>query len=215
MSRKIRIARSIRRRSSCLRWKGLREEILADADPQAEGSSPSVETSASSARPPMPSIGTPAWSIVEYAGSHDIDLIVMGTHGRGGMSHLLMGSVAERVVRTAPCPVLTVRQSRTARPATAECTAGGGHGSAAGAHGDNNCGQAVLTDGWVRLRRHRLLDGEAELLDAVPHLVAIDAEELSRLRLIPAGSLERLHEQLTLDLVEADALGRQLEFARA
>lgn len=58
-------------------------------------------------------IGTPATSIVEYAGGHDIDLIVMGTHGRGGMSHLLMGSVAERVVRTAPCPVLTVREART------------------------------------------------------------------------------------------------------
>jgi nucleotide-binding universal stress UspA family protein len=62
-------------------------------------------------------VGTPAWSIVEYAGGHDIDLIVMGTHGRGGMSHLLMGSVAERVVRTAPCPVLTVRQSGKAAAA--------------------------------------------------------------------------------------------------
>ena len=56
-------------------------------------------------------IGTPAQSIVAYAGAHDIDLIVMGTHGRGGMSHLLMGSVAEQVVRTAPCPVFTVRQT--------------------------------------------------------------------------------------------------------
>jgi len=56
-------------------------------------------------------IGTPAGSIVEYAAGHDIDLIVMGTHGRGGMSHLLMGSVAERVVRTASCPVLTVRRT--------------------------------------------------------------------------------------------------------
>jgi nucleotide-binding universal stress UspA family protein len=54
-------------------------------------------------------VGTPASSIVEYAEAQDIDLIVMGTHGRGGMSHLLMGSVAERVVRTAPCPVLIVR----------------------------------------------------------------------------------------------------------
>ena len=54
-------------------------------------------------------IGTPAGSIVEYAGGNDIDLIVMGTHGRGGMSHLFMGSVAERVVRMAHCPVLTVR----------------------------------------------------------------------------------------------------------
>jgi nucleotide-binding universal stress UspA family protein len=51
----------------------------------------------------------PAQVIVRYAGSANIDLIVMGTHGRGGWSHLLMGSVAEKVVRTAPCPVLTVR----------------------------------------------------------------------------------------------------------
>jgi nucleotide-binding universal stress UspA family protein len=57
-------------------------------------------------------IGTPAWSIVQYATAHEMDLIVMGTHGRGGMSHLLMGSVAERVVRTAPCPVLIVRHTR-------------------------------------------------------------------------------------------------------
>ncbi len=51
----------------------------------------------------------PATVIVDYARSLSIDLIVMGTHGRRGAAHLLMGSVAERVVRTAPCPVLTVR----------------------------------------------------------------------------------------------------------
>jgi nucleotide-binding universal stress UspA family protein len=51
----------------------------------------------------------PADAIVEYAGAHGIDLIVMGTHGRGAMAQILVGSVAERVVRTAPCPVLTVR----------------------------------------------------------------------------------------------------------
>ena len=64
-------------------------------------------------------IGTPAGSIVEYADGHEIDLIVMGTHGRGGMSHLLMGSVAERVVRTANCPVLTTREARTRTAAAA------------------------------------------------------------------------------------------------
>jgi nucleotide-binding universal stress UspA family protein len=51
----------------------------------------------------------PAAAIVDYATRERIDLIVTGTQGRGGVAHLLMGSVAERVVRTAPCPVLTVR----------------------------------------------------------------------------------------------------------
>ena len=58
----------------------------------------------------------PAAAIVSYAQASGIDLIVMGTHGRDGVAHLLMGSVAEKVVRTAPCPVLTVRgQPRGAR----------------------------------------------------------------------------------------------------
>jgi len=52
---------------------------------------------------------TPALAIIEYARNNAIDLIVMGTHGRGPLTHLLMGSVAERVVRVSPCPVLTVR----------------------------------------------------------------------------------------------------------
>jgi nucleotide-binding universal stress UspA family protein len=52
---------------------------------------------------------SPSATIVTYARDEAIDLIVMGTHGRGAVAHLLMGSVAERVVRTAPCPVLTVR----------------------------------------------------------------------------------------------------------
>ena len=51
----------------------------------------------------------PADAIVGYAKSADIDLIVVGTHGRGTLAQILVGSVAERVVRTAPCPVLTVR----------------------------------------------------------------------------------------------------------
>lgn len=53
--------------------------------------------------------GTPAAEIVNFARENDIDLIVMGTHGRGFVGHMMMGSVAEKVVRTAPCPVLTVR----------------------------------------------------------------------------------------------------------
>ena len=54
-------------------------------------------------------VGDPLFEIVEYVRLERGDLIVMGTHGRTGISHLFLGSVAERVVRTAPCPVLTVR----------------------------------------------------------------------------------------------------------
>jgi nucleotide-binding universal stress UspA family protein len=53
--------------------------------------------------------GSPFVEIVRYAKEQDIDLIIMGTHGRGPIAHMLMGSVAEKVVRKAPCPVLTVR----------------------------------------------------------------------------------------------------------
>lgn len=52
---------------------------------------------------------SPAFVIVDYAKENNVDLIVVGTHGRGMMAHLLIGSVAERVVRMSPCPVLTVR----------------------------------------------------------------------------------------------------------
>lgn len=61
--------------------------------------------------------GRPARAIVEIAAARGTDLIVMGTHGRGGVAHFLMGSVAEQVVRTAPCPVFSVRD--TARVADA------------------------------------------------------------------------------------------------
>jgi nucleotide-binding universal stress UspA family protein len=54
-------------------------------------------------------IASPVPEIVRYAKENEIDLIVMGTHGRTGVSHMFLGSVAERIVRNAPCPVLTVR----------------------------------------------------------------------------------------------------------
>ena len=57
--------------------------------------------------------GRPADSISDYARTEKFDLIVMGTHGRKGLSHALIGSVAEHVVRKAPCPVLTVREMTT------------------------------------------------------------------------------------------------------
>jgi len=72
---------------------------LVDHDKSGPATTPSIITSSS-----------PALTIADYAKDHSIDLIVMGTHGRGTIGHILMGSVAERVVRTAPCPVLTVRR---------------------------------------------------------------------------------------------------------
>jgi nucleotide-binding universal stress UspA family protein/mono/diheme cytochrome c family protein len=56
--------------------------------------------------------GPPAAAIVEAAGTNGADLIVMGTHGHGAVMHALMGNVAERVVRTATCPVLTIREPK-------------------------------------------------------------------------------------------------------
>ncbi len=53
--------------------------------------------------------GHPFVETIRYAKEHDIGLIVLGTHGRGAVAHMLLGSVAEKVVRKAPCPVLTVR----------------------------------------------------------------------------------------------------------
>jgi nucleotide-binding universal stress UspA family protein len=58
-------------------------------------------------------VGLTAREIVEFADQNAMDLIVMGTHGRRGVAHLLLGSVAEHVVRTAACPVLTVRDPGT------------------------------------------------------------------------------------------------------
>lgn len=54
-------------------------------------------------------LGHPVMEVLRYAKDNNIDLVVMGTHGRGPLGHVVLGSVAERVVRKAPCPVLTVR----------------------------------------------------------------------------------------------------------
>jgi nucleotide-binding universal stress UspA family protein len=65
--------------------------------------------------------GDPGESIVAAAGAENVDLIVVGTHGRGTIKRLLLGSVSEHVVRNAPCPVLVVRPStrRSGRPEAA------------------------------------------------------------------------------------------------
>ncbi|HEX9288763.1 MAG TPA: universal stress protein [Anaeromyxobacteraceae bacterium] len=54
--------------------------------------------------------GKPHQTIIKLAADEHYDAIVMGTHGRTGLPHLVIGSVAEKVVRTAPCPVMTIRQ---------------------------------------------------------------------------------------------------------
>jgi universal stress protein A len=88
------------------------EELLGDLERQASAALAQVLPEAQQAKIEVTravAIGSPAQKIVETAEAEHVDLIVMATHGRTGLSHLLIGSVAERVVRTAPCPVLTIR----------------------------------------------------------------------------------------------------------
>jgi nucleotide-binding universal stress UspA family protein len=60
--------------------------------------------------------GKPSHAIIDYASDNGFDLIVMGTHGREGIAHLLMGSVAELVVRSATCPVMTLHEGHARTP---------------------------------------------------------------------------------------------------
>jgi nucleotide-binding universal stress UspA family protein len=75
------------------------DQRISDEDRRVLGAKPVTITSNATAA-----------AIAGYAADDKIDLIIMGTHGRGAVAHLLLGSVAEKVVRMAPCPVLTVRQ---------------------------------------------------------------------------------------------------------
>jgi nucleotide-binding universal stress UspA family protein len=74
---------------------------LAQLVPDAENSGVTVAR--------LVTVGSPYRKIIDLAEAEQVDLIVMATAGRTGFSHLIMGSIAERVVRTAPCPVLTIR----------------------------------------------------------------------------------------------------------
>lgn len=73
------------------------DEIVTEEDRRELGAEALLVTSES-----------PAREIAAYAGAQKVDLLVIGTHGRSGLSRMLIGSVAEKVVRLAPCPVLTV-----------------------------------------------------------------------------------------------------------
>lgn len=77
------------------------EELVGEAKNKIDGSEVSVET--------VLETGTPGNVIVDYAKTHDVDYIVMGSHGRSGLSRILLGSVAERVLRGAPVSVMIVR----------------------------------------------------------------------------------------------------------
>lgn len=77
------------------------ENLLERARETAEGYGVAVETATE--------MGPPARVIVEYADEHGVDGIVMGSHGRDGLSRVLLGSVAETVIRRAHCPVTVVR----------------------------------------------------------------------------------------------------------
>ena len=70
---------------------------------------PSLVNSRYCALPIVMTSSAPAQAILNYAGDHRVDLIIVGTHGRSGLARLFMGSVAQHVVRLAACPVLTVR----------------------------------------------------------------------------------------------------------
>jgi nucleotide-binding universal stress UspA family protein len=88
----------------------VRDEMRDALDDSAEAALDAVATATD--RPVTTAVheGRPATKIREYAAAHDADVVAMGTRGRHGENRFLVGSVAERVVRTCPVPVLTVRQ---------------------------------------------------------------------------------------------------------
>jgi len=88
---------------------GLQLELEVRAHRQLEAVISAEDRKARRAQGIVLASNAPAVAIVEYAEEKGVDLVVLATHGRGAVAHLLMGSVAERVVRTAACPVLTVR----------------------------------------------------------------------------------------------------------
>lgn len=76
-------------------------ELLAEAETRAAEAGVEVTTETG--------VGRPAHVILEYVEDHDLDLVVMGSHGRTGVSRLLLGSVAEQVARRSPVPVTVIR----------------------------------------------------------------------------------------------------------
>jgi universal stress protein A len=94
----------------------LRERVVAEIGKSLAAAKRRAETAGAPEVETKMVEGYASEAIAAFAAKGGYDLIVMGTHGRRGFKHALLGSVAERVVRTAPCPVLTVRSS--AEPAS-------------------------------------------------------------------------------------------------
>jgi len=82
--------------------KGIEDEVQRDLENLAKGISGTPVVKAVR-------MGVSFVQIVEYVRTQGIELVVMATHGRGGLEHIIIGSVAEKVVRRSPCPVLTIR----------------------------------------------------------------------------------------------------------
>ena len=92
--------------------KGIRQDVVADREKKLKAQYEMVvprDVKASIRTESMTRIGVPFLEIVKTAKEKDVDLIVMGTHGRTGLSHVLIGSVAEKVVHHAHCGVLTIK----------------------------------------------------------------------------------------------------------
>lgn len=79
------------------------EALLSEAVALADGIDPDRRVKTAT------EVGSPARTILDYVGDHDVDHVVMGSHGRTGVSRLVFGSVAERVMRQSPVPVTVVR----------------------------------------------------------------------------------------------------------
>jgi universal stress protein A len=98
-------------------WDGLRDDLVQhtrESLASLAGSFPDVAIATEAIA------GSPAETIAKTAADISADLIVMGTHGRGCLGHLFIGSVAERVIRLASCPVMTVRASGATHVRTRE-----------------------------------------------------------------------------------------------
>lgn len=89
----------------------LGQELAAEAERQLKVLIPAAERAGLDWEIAILS-GMPFLEIIRYARANDVDLIVIGTHGRSGVEHIIFGSTAEKVVRKSPCPVLSVRPAQ-------------------------------------------------------------------------------------------------------